>query len=137
MGPQEHEHWLKTVCQVPKTALLSHRTSSLANLLPREEWLDQTPHSVLSLALCVLHEFRLGNESPFWVYLQCLPRDTIPLPAFWSIEDVGGEDGQLALDMLRGTEAERDMRRKDKIGLSLVSMYLIVGLTQSTHCRPT
>jgi hypothetical protein len=40
------------------------------------------------------------------------------LPLFWDVAELGGEDGKEA--WLVGTEAERDLTRKDKEGLALV-----------------
>lgn len=76
----------------------------------------------MHLALCLLHELRLGSESPFYGYLQALPRDTgaMGLPFIWGVEEVAGEDGRLARAWLVGTEAERDILRKEREGLGLV-----------------
>lgn len=107
------------VCQVPKTALLSAQTSSLPMTVDTVH--TSTPsHSILFLALAVLHELRLGYASAFYGYLQSLPRRTIRLPVFWTVEELAGEDGLLALEWLRGTEAERELLRKHSEGLSLV-----------------
>jgi hypothetical protein len=111
------------VCQVPKAALLSTRTSSLPRLLPDANLKPQSSHTILNLALALLHEFRLGTDSPFWGYLQSLPRETILLPVFWTIEDLAGEDGRKAREIIVGTEAERDIFRKASEGLSLVRAH--------------
>jgi hypothetical protein len=51
-----------------------------------------------------------------------IPRETVFLPTFWNEESVGGEDGRKALGWLAGTEAEKQLQRKDGEGLSLVSL---------------
>ena len=112
------------MCQVPKDSLLSVRTSSLPRLLPEDNLGINSSHTILYLSLCLLHELRLGTASPFYGYLQSLPRETIILPVFWTIEDLAGEDGRLAREMIVGTEAERDIFRKDQEGLSIVRELL-------------
>lgn len=97
------------------------RTSTLPKLLPDENLEPRSSHTILYLALALLHELRLAEESPFWGYLQSLPRETILLPSFWSVEELAGEDGRKGLEILRGTEAERDILHKNSEGLSLVS----------------
>lgn len=111
---------LTVVCQIPKTALLSTRTSSLPPLLPDENLGPKSSHTILLLALALLHELRLGPTSPFYGYLQSLPRDTILLPAFWTIGELAGDDGRKARAVLSGTEAERDIFRKNGEGLGIV-----------------
>jgi hypothetical protein len=73
----------------------------------------QTNHTIFVLALVVLHEIRLREASEFWGYLQSLPRD-VDLPLFWPEES----DEKL---WLQGTEAGRDLLRKEKEGMGLVS----------------
>lgn len=51
-----------------------------------------------------------------------IPRETVLLPTFWSEESVGGEDGRKAMEWLGGTEAEKQLQRKDGESLSLVSL---------------
>ena len=111
---------LTPVCQVPKESLLSVRTASLPRLLPDSNLGVGSSHTILYLALCLLHELRLGEGSEFWGYLQSLPRETILLPVFWTIEDLSGDDGRLARELIVGTEAERDIFRKDSEGLGIV-----------------
>jgi hypothetical protein len=52
-----------------------------------------------------------------------IPRETILLPTLWDAEEVCGQDGWRALEWLVGTEAEKQLQRKDGEGLSLVSLY--------------
>lgn len=101
------------VCKIPKTALLSLRTSSLPPLS-----IDVEPHTLLVLALALLHELRLGTDSPFWGYIQSLPRETVPLPMLWPLHPPGS-DGARALPWLSGTEGERDMARREAEGVGL------------------
>jgi len=107
------------VCQIPKTALLSARTTSLPQLIPLKTT-STTSHTIFYLALVVLHELRLGKDSPFWGYLQALPRETVRLPVMWEVEELCGKDGKDARKWLSGTEAERDLIRKNSEGMSLV-----------------
>ena len=114
------------VCQIPKTAVLSYRTSSLPSLLPPSHLAPRSSHTILYLTLALLHEFRLEFESPFWGYTQCLPRETILLPFLWGVEELAGEDSRLARQWLIGTEAEKDLIRKDSEGLSMVCLSFAV-----------
>ncbi|EIW69440.1 hypothetical protein TREMEDRAFT_62307 [Tremella mesenterica DSM 1558] len=109
------------VCMIPKTAVLSHRTSSLPLLAPPPTSVDgiEAHWPILQLSLAILHELRLDVDSPFFGYLQSLPRELILLPVFWSVKRIAGEDGRLGLLWLKGTEAERDMARRSSIGLGL------------------
>jgi hypothetical protein len=49
-----------------------------------------------------------------------IPRETVLLPTLWAQDSVGGEDGEKAIEWLSGTEAEKQLQRKDGEGLSLV-----------------
>lgn len=106
------------VCQVPKSALLSTRSSSLPPILPVTK--DLTSHSILHLALALLHEMRLEGKSKWYGYLQGLPRETIKLPLFWGIEGLCGDDGKKGLEWLTGSEVEKDLRRRAAMGFLLV-----------------
>ncbi|WWC61066.1 uncharacterized protein I303_103644 [Kwoniella dejecticola CBS 10117] len=126
------------VCAIPKTSILSHRTSALRPL-PSDNSSGPSNlngHTILHLSLCLLHEFRLGEESPFYGYLQSLPRETIPLPVFWNVPEIGGEDGKSARRWLEGTEAERELRIRDRDGLSLIDIQAFYQ-TYSSHLPPT
>ncbi|WRT67195.1 uncharacterized protein IL334_004161 [Kwoniella shivajii] len=111
------------ICAIPKTSLLSHRTSSLPalpSLSPTEtQGRSMNSHTILHLSLCLLHEFRLGTQSDFYGYLQSLPRTTIGLPIFWDIDDVSGKDGKLARDWLKYTEVEKELKIREEQGLGL------------------
>lgn len=113
---------------MPKPALFSIRTSSL-----KPEADATSSGAVLSLALSLLHEMRLAEDSPFWGYLQSLPRH-VTLPPLWA---VGNDDEQKALLWLKGTEAERYMAKQENDGLSLSSLETFFTehplLPTSTH----
>jgi hypothetical protein len=57
-----------------------------------------------------------------------IPRETVLLPTFWNEENVGGEDGRKALEWLVGTEAEKQLQRKDGEGLSLVRLHVLLKM---------
>jgi hypothetical protein len=57
-----------------------------------------------------------------------IPRETVLLPTFWNKENVGGEDGRKALEWLVGTEAEKQLQRKDGEGLSLVRLHVMLKM---------
>lgn len=83
----------------------------------------QTNHTIFVLSLVVLHEMRLAEESTFWGYLQSLPRE-VDLPLFWGAKSVLPEeerlDGLEGSKWLCGTEAGRDLLRKEREGMGLV-----------------
>ncbi|WWC69386.1 uncharacterized protein I206_103325 [Kwoniella pini CBS 10737] len=130
------------ICEIPKTSILSHRTSSCPTL-PDLEIGTLGGQTILHLSLCLLHEFRLAEESPFYGYLQSLPRETISLPIFWDIPEIGGEDGKKAKKWLNGTEAERELTIRDKEGLSLSDIqnfyekYSTLLPNTSNHNKPS
>lgn len=117
-GYTVRKHPLTTVCKIPKTSLLSLRTTSLPPLPSTGP--TMASHTILGLALALLHEMRLGSDSPFFGYIQCLPRATVPIPVLWPLEEEGS-DARLAYPWLKGTEAERDLRRREEEGVGLVS----------------
>jgi hypothetical protein len=78
---------------------------------------------ILHLAACLLYELLRGVESPFYPWLQILPRETVALPTFWGDKTLYGDDGEQALSLLSGTEAEKELRRKDSEGLALVCLF--------------
>lgn len=116
---------LITVLSIPKTSILSSRTTSLK--LPTEllipevggsDWASKatTNLTVPTLALILLYEIRLGKGGRYWGYIQSLPR-AVDLPIFWDQE---GEANR----WLRGTEAGRELRKREDTGVGLVSPYL-------------
>lgn len=107
---------------MPKTSILSARTTSL--VLPPELILPSsgtstdtvqvsTNRTIPTLALVVLHELRLGGDGKFWGYLQSLPREIEGLPSFWDKES---EERK----WLRGTEADRELIRRNEAHMGLV-----------------
>lgn len=76
------------VVSIPKSSILSVRTTSIADIL-EEEMLT----GILALSLALIHE-RSCDTSPFKQYLDSIPaREDIPL--FWSAAEV---------ELLRGTD---------------------------------
>ncbi|WVQ98792.1 hypothetical protein IAU59_005923 [Kwoniella sp. CBS 9459] len=125
------------ICAIPKSSILSHKTSSLPPL--PELNIDSrslNSYTILHLSLCLLHEFRLGAESPFYGYLQSLPREIIGLPLLWDIQEIGGVDGKLGKEWLKGTEVERELERRAEQGLSFDALEAFYRETCS-HLPPT
>lgn len=110
---------LTVVCKIPKTAILSCRTASLPAI--SEPSSATTSHTILGLALALLHELRLGSDSRFWGYLQSLPREIVPVPALWPLAPLDS-DARRAIPWLQGTEAARDLQKREKEGVGLVSL---------------
>jgi hypothetical protein len=104
------------VCGIPRQSILSARTSSLQRPYEPESAAD----IILHLTACLLHELRLGEVSEWYGWLQMIPRDTVLVPSLWGEESVGGRDGRRALEWLAGTEAQKQLERKDREGLSFV-----------------
>lgn len=114
------------VYTAPKAAIFSHRTASLSATIPLPPIEEVDPSDItLHLALCLLYEFRLGTQSEWYGYLQMLPRETILLPAFWNDTSISGDEGISAMEWLQGTEAERELARKEQEGLGMVSISII------------
>lgn len=114
------------MCVVPKSIVLSHRTSGLTEHVPLLS--DFSAADVtLHLAACLLYELLLGEESRFYPWLQILPRQTVALPTFWGEKELYGEDGPMALSRLDGTEAKRELQRKDAEGLALVGSFYLTS----------
>ncbi|ORY27175.1 hypothetical protein BCR39DRAFT_538739 [Naematelia encephala] len=133
----------EALCQIPKSAVLSSRSSSLPPLPVLNLQLDLSGkkpetnnHTILFLALALLHEFRLGAESKWYGYLQSLPREPVLLPVLWEEESSAGQGGRIASGWLKGTEAEKELRRKDAEGLSLGDIRQFY-LATAQHLPPT
>lgn len=92
----------RKVAKIPKSACLSHRTSSLT--VPSDR-LDDLPPAI-RLAVHVAHELALGADSVWAEYLDACPSSPVPVALLWDpVED------QDALAWLRGTAVEREMRK--------------------------
>ncbi|WVQ71667.1 hypothetical protein IAR50_001207 [Cryptococcus sp. DSM 104548] len=119
---------------VPKMSILSAKTTSLP-VQSTQNIEAATPHSILILSFCILHELRMEEQSRFYGYLQSLPRDmAFALPLFWSLDE--HSDGQKALPWLKRTEAEREMAVKDMSGLGLADMQSTYAAL-AHHLPPT
>jgi hypothetical protein len=126
----KHQAELIIVLSVPKSAILSARTTSLKLLrelidpIPSGNWAKTatTNLTVPTLALILLHEIRLGEEGRYWGYVQSLPRSVGGLPLFW---DVDGEGTR----WLKGTDAERELVKRTESGMGLVRSLFRFRLT--------
>ena len=97
------------VAQIPKRALLSDRTCSIAPELLGS--LPQSTPDAFRLAVCVLHELSLGPQSRWAAYLQHCPPETVPIALLWP-------DGGKPVQIIQGTELHAELER---IGISNVS----------------
>ncbi|BGO88554.1 hypothetical protein NBRC10512_004653 [Rhodotorula toruloides] len=91
-----------TVGRIPKSLVLSHRTSSLLLDDSAHSTLDSLPPA-LRLAVHVAHELRLGPHSRWHVYLASCPTEEVPVALLW-------DDGE-ASTWLEGTQVECEARR--------------------------
>ena len=63
------------VAKIPKDAVLSVRTTAIADIIEEEEL-----RGILGLGLAILYEKSLGDKSPWFEYLQCIPEyEQLPL----------------------------------------------------------
>lgn len=90
------------VGRIPKSLVLSHRTSSLLLDDSAHSTLDSLPPA-LRLAVHVAHELRLGPHSRWHVYLASCPTEEVPVALLW-------DDGE-ASTWLEGTQVECEARR--------------------------
>ncbi|BEJ14482.1 hypothetical protein CspHIS471_0402490 [Cutaneotrichosporon sp. HIS471] len=123
---------VEPIVKIPKSAILSTRTCSLPPLSTSIDSVASTSHTILGLALALLHELRLGPDSRFWGYTQSLPRATVPVPSLWPLDP----NAKLASAWLQGTEASRDIGRRKLEGIGLDSMRQWYAATR-THLPPT
>ncbi|CAL5222086.1 g4393 [Coccomyxa viridis] len=77
-----------SLCTIPKTAVLSVKTSGIADLLE-----ENKIRGGLGLIIAILYEMSLHTASPWWGYLSELPSREY-LPMFWTADE---------LDLLQGT----------------------------------
>lgn len=67
-----------TVVKIPKTCILSAKSTGVANILE-----DEAIEGGAALSIAVMYELAQGTESPWYGYLQALPFSE-DLPIFWS-----------------------------------------------------
>ncbi|KAE8231117.1 hypothetical protein CF326_g3873 [Tilletia indica] len=99
---------------IPKTAILSPRTSSLSKYDPTfvpctvggSKLNNETTSSLATphLALCLLHEFILGARSRFAPYLATLPPFGVELPRHWV-------EGSPEYALIKHTDVEAHLKR--------------------------
>lgn len=110
------------VATIPKSAVLSRKTSALSTVL-QGKWLSDSPETVgLELALCLLYERCLGTASQFEPFLSILPRLPVPLPF---LRDTCSPPDASPWRWISGTEAERIDQRASY-------SYLIANSSSST-----
>lgn len=121
---------LPIVVLVPKSSLLSIRTTSLNPHIPTNLIFSREATSGTLLTLILLHEMMLGKMGPWWGYLQSLPCNNghwgIPLPM--SLKKDSKEwkfvSQSEAGRMIKRAEAD-PMGRIEGFGMSLVSLHHI------------
>ncbi|GAC96626.1 hypothetical protein PHSY_004209 [Pseudozyma hubeiensis SY62] len=90
------------VATIPKSAVLSRKTSALSSVL-KGKWLSESHETVgLELALCLLYERCLGSVSKFEPFISILPRLPVSLPF---LRDTS--DDSSPWRWISGTEADR------------------------------
>ncbi|KZT13317.1 SET domain-containing protein [Laetiporus sulphureus 93-53] len=103
------------VASIPKSAILSVRSSVLAHSIPPAPY----GHSArLALALALYAEILTGPTSRFYGYLQSLPARTVPIALLWGSADAHldtdsrsepiSEDSREAKEWINGTEVEKE-----------------------------
>ncbi|KIP05485.1 hypothetical protein PHLGIDRAFT_119783 [Phlebiopsis gigantea 11061_1 CR5-6] len=109
----------ETLVTIPKTAVLSVRSCSFAEVIPVVPY----GHGArLGLSLAVYGELLLGERSRWFGYLQSLPRATVGIALLWGTgeawaDSIQGQevtsDGRQAAVLAAGTEIEREFRGED------------------------
>ncbi|KAJ2159393.1 hypothetical protein GGF46_003057 [Coemansia sp. RSA 552] len=89
---------------IPKRAAISSATSALANVFEDEELAGS-----LALTIAVMYEMAQGTESPWYGYLQSLPR-CADIPLLW---DTGSRKWLAGTDVGRWAEADEKSLRDD------------------------
>ncbi|CCM03034.1 uncharacterized protein FIBRA_05151 [Fibroporia radiculosa] len=102
-----------TLMTIPRSALLSVRSCTIAQHIPPISGLDDDEMSAkLSLALALFSELVRGRDSRWFGYLQALPK-TVPLALFWGTRDVfPDDDSREASEWIVGTEVEKEVRSR-------------------------
>ncbi|KAI3635039.1 hypothetical protein MIR68_006605 [Amoeboaphelidium protococcarum] len=95
----------EVVCKINKYAVISPKTSDLRRVFDTEDI-----HGVIRLAVVLMYEFSLGEQSRYYAYLQSLPQMEANLPILWTQDFVAqyGREYQLALDALQCSELNND-----------------------------
>ncbi|WVR05183.1 hypothetical protein IAU60_002195 [Kwoniella sp. DSM 27419] len=128
------------ISSIPKSAILSYQTSALPpldeELTKLLQSVSMNSYTILHLSLCLLHEFRLAEESRFYGYIQSLPRETVGIPLLWGIEEICGDDGRLGARWLKGTEVEQELEARAMTGLALSDLKDFYNAT-CAHLPPT
>ncbi|GAA95514.1 uncharacterized protein L969DRAFT_15435 [Mixia osmundae IAM 14324] len=77
---------------IPKSCVLSRRTSSLSSTPVKLEQSSESHQAAVTLALHLLHEQCMAEQSRFHGYLQSMPKDAVPLATFEPNEWSQGTD---------------------------------------------
>ncbi|ETS63318.1 hypothetical protein PaG_01595 [Moesziomyces aphidis] len=112
----------EVVATIPKTAVLSRKTSALSHVL-KGKWLSDSHETVgLELALCLLYERLLGAKSRFAPFIDILPRLPVPLPFLRDttrFRDYGAPPDPWRF--IRNTEAGRIDERASQVYMAATS----------------
>ncbi|EMD38232.1 hypothetical protein CERSUDRAFT_113385 [Gelatoporia subvermispora B] len=97
-----------TIAWIPKSAILSVRSCSLAPNIPFAPY-GHDAHLALSTALYA--ELLRGSASQWYGYLQSLPIRTVPLALFWGVPETAcdDEDGEQARLWITNTQVEKEL----------------------------
>ncbi|KAL5531645.1 hypothetical protein ACEPAG_4522 [Sanghuangporus baumii] len=93
-----------TLVSIPKSAVLSIKSCTFAEHVPQVTYGKEAQ---LGLALALYGELLKGSSSPWFGYLESLPKHVI-LPLFW---DDASEDEKSALSWIKGTMVEAEMSK--------------------------
>ncbi|KAL5536933.1 hypothetical protein ACEPAF_756 [Sanghuangporus sanghuang] len=93
-----------TLVSIPKSAALSIKSCTFAEHVPQVTYGKEAQ---LGLALALYGELLKGSSSPWFGYLESLPK-RVALPLFW---DEISEDEKLALSWIKGTMVEVEMSK--------------------------
>ncbi|KAH7335289.1 hypothetical protein B0J17DRAFT_719829 [Rhizoctonia solani] len=96
---------LDVVAKVPKSTILSRRTSQLLSDVPD---FDTNGDDVMELTVVLAYELALGEQSAWAGYLQSLPHEQVTVAALWDENE--DKDSQHAWMWLQETETAREIR---------------------------
>lgn len=91
---------------IPSKAILSTKSSALAQFHLFQKACKACKDDALHLALCLAYERKLGSSSEFAGYIQSLPRK-VSLPFCW-------DSSWLGMQWFHGTEAWRAVQRAEQ-----------------------